>query len=712
MLIEPSSRIEKIEAGIRFFEQDIIFSDYLFEGNLEIDMTLDYLFCGFGIVIAERYKDEPPLNSQRAHLFKLGNNNFRVIEKNVLTQTQKKENTCLMMPGPDKKNIRLEFVISPLRAVLYGYEYNTVTEKNERIELGTYKFTKPLNEYFIGFYSNKGNILRNIDYKQGVPKNWRTSISNTHGGRIKFIKNGFQFEKCVNHAEIVQDNIIVPAGKYYVSYKNKEVNGKFDIRCAVYPSSAKKMEDAEFEDEKKNIIGERGQIVLDHETPLTIKFWGHNGEISEVCIKEGYYDGFVETNDTPLERKGSYIRIDLNEIARAKWTGKITVIPEWEELLEPCPYGVVVYDDTKVKIEDIGVKLNDVCDYYFEKEKGTLTVRNGKHIVGVYKLNIRPEVRYMNIFYNVNAVITEFKIYDYAGKETDAIRQRTYHMFVPGEIEGPILVYGENDEPLDLSSSYREIAPPQDKIDMFMNDAYIELTHKPIDSDIAVYGIPETATINKDSGLIHEFASEYETIRPSNYEFDGKKKITIDDNIRKLYKHIAVSYKIAEEFTYYFTNYERELFESGGEIQLEKDAIETDIVVYGCHEKPDIDLFYRATSKEMINAIDLCSKDYEVIPLENYTYMEKSRNIILTAETMAAYPYIIVNYLKKNCYSVNYDESLKQYEVEITMTEAVAKIGYEMADNGSVEKTMVTEIKPNSNKFIVIKRKAGLFGED
>ena len=80
MLFEPNSRIEKIDSGIRFYEQDIIFSDYVFEGDAEVNLHLDYLHPGFGIVIAEKYKGGPR-NSEKAHLFKLGRYVFQVIEK-------------------------------------------------------------------------------------------------------------------------------------------------------------------------------------------------------------------------------------------------------------------------------------------------------------------------------------------------------------------------------------------------------------------------------------------------------------------------------------------------------------------------------------------------------------------------------------------------------------------------------------------------------
>ena len=128
MLFEPNSRIEKNDNGVRFYEQDIIFSDYLFEGDVEVDLTIDYLHPGFGVVLAEKYKGGPR-NSEKAHLFKLGNNAFNVHEKTLLTQALRKENACLFAPGAKNIKANLVFRLAGKNIELLQRKINASTKK-------------------------------------------------------------------------------------------------------------------------------------------------------------------------------------------------------------------------------------------------------------------------------------------------------------------------------------------------------------------------------------------------------------------------------------------------------------------------------------------------------------------------------------------------------------------------------------------------------
>lgn len=52
-IFDSNSRIEKINDGIKFYEQDILSCSYVFEDDLIIDLDIDYIMPGFGIVIIE-----------------------------------------------------------------------------------------------------------------------------------------------------------------------------------------------------------------------------------------------------------------------------------------------------------------------------------------------------------------------------------------------------------------------------------------------------------------------------------------------------------------------------------------------------------------------------------------------------------------------------------------------------------------------------------
>ena len=49
-LLKPNSRIE-LQDGIRFYEQDILYDDYVYSGSCQIELDIDYYNNGFGIVL-------------------------------------------------------------------------------------------------------------------------------------------------------------------------------------------------------------------------------------------------------------------------------------------------------------------------------------------------------------------------------------------------------------------------------------------------------------------------------------------------------------------------------------------------------------------------------------------------------------------------------------------------------------------------------------
>ena len=49
-MIQYDSRIT-IDDGIKFYEQDILYDDYLYSDNVDIALTLEYVTPGFGIAL-------------------------------------------------------------------------------------------------------------------------------------------------------------------------------------------------------------------------------------------------------------------------------------------------------------------------------------------------------------------------------------------------------------------------------------------------------------------------------------------------------------------------------------------------------------------------------------------------------------------------------------------------------------------------------------
>lgn len=709
MLFEPNSRIEKNSNGIRFYEQDILFSDYVFEDDVEIDLHIDYLHPGFGIVIAEKYKGGPR-NSEKAHLFKLGNNVFRVFEKTILTQVMRKENACLLAPDQENQDINLIFRITGRDITLLQKTVELKAQKPKYEELGTYKLTKRLNEYYIGFYSNKGNTLRDVTFLQGAPKNWITSIHNTRGGRISFIQDGFRFEKCEHDAELEQDDIELEPGTYYVAYDKEAVDGKYDIDCYVFPSKLKEVEDKYFEDDYKNLLHD-GKFQISEKTAVDLKFNGTNGLVKNISIKDDPLSAFVETYDTPLTIEGSYVRVTLDNLSKILWSGVIHNVPDFKDYTKPCPYAVAETVGRRLTLDDLNIKTETAYNYEFTVESKTVHAIQGKYETGSASMPFAAaDKNKLTLFHNMNAVITRLILVDKDGKQIDVLRQKTFKRYVPEEIAGPILVRDDKRKPLDLSSSYREVAKEEYRIEFFKGSYEMTLSCPPVDHAVKVYGIPFGTTVNVTATDIQEYAPNHEEISDSRWELKGR-VLSMDAMTRKKYQGIAIRYRSAETFTYLFTNYERETFIDEPRIVLEKPMADVSggVMVYGCQKEPDKKHLYRVPSAEMVNSIDLCCDNYDLIPETLLELNYADNEIKFTKELRERYPYLIIDYLKADSYAINYRPDLSLYEVDISMECPYGYLGYDMNEDGSVDTRKRTVIKPDKNKFIILRRKSGEF---
>ena len=107
-IFDFNSRVERIQEGIRFYESDILCCSYLFEGDLIIDMKIDYIASGFGIVIAKD-NGHSFREADDVYLFRIGTNDFSIIRKHLLEQNTLITNSCVLAPSYNNKNIHLKF---------------------------------------------------------------------------------------------------------------------------------------------------------------------------------------------------------------------------------------------------------------------------------------------------------------------------------------------------------------------------------------------------------------------------------------------------------------------------------------------------------------------------------------------------------------------------------------------------------------------------
>ena len=76
-MLQPNSRVS-IENGIKFYEQDILFDDYIYSGDFDIALNLEYCNSGFGIGLTNS-EGVSLSDKQEVLLFKMGNKSLDVI---------------------------------------------------------------------------------------------------------------------------------------------------------------------------------------------------------------------------------------------------------------------------------------------------------------------------------------------------------------------------------------------------------------------------------------------------------------------------------------------------------------------------------------------------------------------------------------------------------------------------------------------------------
>ena len=83
-MLQPNSRVS-IENGIKFYEQDILFDDYIYSGDFDIALNLEYCNSGFGIGLTNS-EGVSLSDKQEVLLFKMGNKSLDVILLNKDSQ--------------------------------------------------------------------------------------------------------------------------------------------------------------------------------------------------------------------------------------------------------------------------------------------------------------------------------------------------------------------------------------------------------------------------------------------------------------------------------------------------------------------------------------------------------------------------------------------------------------------------------------------------
>ena len=717
-----TARVQATSQGLYFYEQDILMSSYLFSDDVTVNVKLDYKKSGFGIVIA----DDIPEQAKHVCLLRLGTNTFQAIERHLSQQENYSAISNVLKPQGDIKLV-FKFIGQKVQFFLS----NDDTEEH-LVSLGIHVLSRKFSTYYIGFYSVAGNVIKDIAFLQGVPDYWHCSIANVHGGRISFWTESFMFENCVNDAYLEQRSIELPAGTFWFDYNSAPVNGIYDIEGFIYkesiPEFVTNLEDPfydstiahydedNFEDVNKSFVHNQGNFTLKDPTTVIVSFKGRNGKVSNVTIKDTADGSFVVTQSQPKTVGSSYVEIDLTGVKTVTWKGVIHKTPPFEDVTKPCPYGIITTNQNRVTLDSLLIQYERQYDFMIDVSTLTLLVNDSltdKPCGSTTFTLISEDHNTIKIFYNVSADITNLILTMVDNTEINVNIQGVLRAVVPSYVKGPIIVTNLNDTAFDLSGSYREVVEPDNMfIDLFSQSSLeLKLSYHAatLSHQLEIFGIPKGASIDRNQNDIALFSTSYIPLHDITVSVKND-VITIPDAVRNDYEFIAVRYQRSDKFYYWFTIQERELF-NGTEnvLHLSSDINMSgqSIIVYGVSAGSfNPDYFLRVANKDVVSSIDLCIDQgtYVILSSALYDIDAISNTITLDSTLNGLYEYYIVDYAKKDSYAINKSEDNDNYVIDIITDDTAVKVNYELSDTGVSTPVIHTDIKPDKNKFIILKR--------
>ncbi len=576
-MLQPNSRIN-LDNGIKFYEQDILFDNYIYTGDFDIALTLNYANPGFGVGLTNS-EGKTLSDKEEVLLFKLGQKSVDVIHMNKDAQK------VLATYNSAYAKTYTEDLTYTLQK--RGAEF-TLYVGEQKVCL--FKAPSEFETYNLIYYSNKDNQIKNINIASSIPYGWVTNMQNTNGGYIWFYRDAFEFKHCNGEAEIEQPDIYLSYGKYYLKY---ETEGDCDIVPYIFLS-----QDERLLDERKNILNPiDNSFILDDSQKISLKFEGTSGKIKKIRITTQKENDYIRTSPDKgekIEIGGSSIKLDLSLIKTASWTGKVNHAPGLDHN-NPIDYSILSFDTYSYGLFDLDIAQE--VDYRYEDKKITIYTMQDK-IIKEYKI----KNNILTIFKNINAVIKDFVVIDIYGNDTNIIVENTIKKFAPGTIYSPIIVLDENDQPLDLSSSYRVYSKNNKDYYWFTNTEreyfepahLIRLTNMPSHKTgtIIAYGIKKESSLNLDNILripkegldsIDMCANYYDIIFEKDLRYINKDYKEIRFNDISDYKLIIVDYLKEDS---YAINYRHDLNSYEIDISTKEDK-ETSVIYNNAAENKD-----------------------------------------------------------------------------------------------------------------------------
>ena len=170
-MLQPNSRIY-LNNGIEFYEQDILFDNYIYTGDFDIALTLDYANPGFGIGLTNS-EGQTLSDKEEVLLFKIGYKNVDIV---YLNKDCQKTLATYSSAYAKTYTSNLKYILKKRNATFTLY----VGEQ----KVCDFKAPSDFNTYNLVYYSNKYNIIKNINIASSIPYGWVTNMQNTNGGYI------------------------------------------------------------------------------------------------------------------------------------------------------------------------------------------------------------------------------------------------------------------------------------------------------------------------------------------------------------------------------------------------------------------------------------------------------------------------------------------------------------------------------------------------
>ena len=566
-----NSRIELVD-GIRFYEQDVLYDDYIYTGDCQIDVDLDYYNNGFGILLINS-NNKILSNVNAALLFRLNHKSLEVIYKeNSLQKIVGVFSSAHSITCTDNLQISLRKIKNKYTMVIGGQIVCDI-EMNYDFE-----------NYHLGFYSNQDNTINYINVAGNVPYGWIVNMRQTNGGYIDFHRDGFELSHCKYPAEIEQIRIKLTRGEYYLKYDAIDS----DVKAYIMLS-----DDEEIYDEEKNILRADGSFIMTKNGHVSLKFKGTTGRVNNIAITTSKFNDYVRTSPDYGDIRiieDSYLKLNLLNIKKFVLSGCIINAPGTIHS-NPSHYSILKDKDKTYGLFDLNIAEGVYYDYIYSNHHLWIRIDDNT----LTEIDISGD--YLYLFNNVNGKITNFVITDFQDKTTNITVENTIKQYVPAVIKSPIVILDKNELPLELSSSYRYYYKDGQRYYWFTNTereyfkpAYsILLEDKPLDVDgtIIVYGIRKDSKWELDRLLevekegfdsLNACADLYDIIFEENLRYINKNTGEIRLDSIDVYQWIVVDYlkdkSYCLNYRYDLNSYEVDIsVKAGEEIKMVYDNV-------------------------------------------------------------------------------------------------------------------------------------------